>query len=682
MMVAGKSRPEAGGTMHGTERKHERWIWTELIGFDNTHADMGVEEYVDDAGFTPDGICLLLTSVDFVLSHEGYDPAKVLPPDVCARDGHDRNPHRDRQEWTAGQLSELIAHLHARGIKAYLTVFTRFYANKYHHEWLSDHPEALQIVRGLGRANAVNALSRLADGTYFEDYFIRKLVEVLADYGFDGWHGADGWGPLSGPIYRVSIGDDMIAQFTEATKTTLPAVVTRPCDANVAALEARIEWLWRNARHEWIDFWAERWARFWTKAMDALHTTGKSAFINSSWGRAPWEALYRYGVDHRRIAAAGVDGVIVETVAAGLSMDPRPYAADVTRHADFLSMLMLMRAALPDQRLIFLHNTHDTVEEWDAIRHKPTLLEKEIYALSNVHHQRGDGSLRPCADGFLVCLGDGLDDWHWRWLRQRWGLAWSGEPVRALGATLVWSNALIDAQTEDFTRTRGMVAHRLAFELMTEGAPVQCTAGLRDLGGMSGAVLALNHHLLPREQLQNVLAYEGGPVILIGRHADDLPAPDVRIDDRSGPESLSLFMYGAEADAPTIAASNGPALPDDVMTMDEPMGYWDHFEFAPVSPQFVRACAQVIAEVSGAPRLIEQADDVLLMATEQATGRVRVALKNKTRFYARPRVDMRRNVADVEILTEYPSLLVEPHGSEFSVRVPPEGITVVEVEWA
>ena len=155
-------------------------------------------------------------------------------------------------------------------------------------------------------------------------------------------------------------------------------------------------------RHEWIEFHAERWAGFWAKALDALHGAGKRAFINSAWGRAPWEALYRYGIDYRRIVAAGVDGIVVETVAAGLSMDPRPYAADVTRHADFLSMLMLMRAGLPDAKLIFLHNTHDVVEEWDAIRHVPTLLEKEIHALTGVYHHRADGSLRPASDGLLV----------------------------------------------------------------------------------------------------------------------------------------------------------------------------------------------------------------------------------------------------------------------------------------
>jgi hypothetical protein len=384
-------------------------------------------------------------------------------------------------------------------------------------------------------------------------------------------------------------------------------------------------------------------------------------------------------VDHRRIVAAGVDGIIVETVAAGLAMDPRPYAADVTRHDDFLSMLMLMRAGLPDAKLIFLHNTHDTVEEWDAIRHVPTLLEKEIYALNNVFRTEASGP-RPCADGFLVCLGDGLDDTHWSWLRKRWELALSGSPRRSLGAALLWSDALMEAQVEDFTATRGSTVHRLAFELMTAGAPVHSTVDIADLDLDAGAVLALNHHLLPPDQLEAVLAYRDGPLVLIGRDKGELPAPDLRVEDRSGPGSLVCLVYGAEVEeAPVVEPWESPALPEDLMGMDEPAGYWDHFEFGPVSPGFVRACAHVIAEVSGGPRVTEEADAVTVMTTEETSGKLRVALKNSTPYYARPRVDVGCEIASVDILTEYPSLLVRPEGSTFSVRVPPKGVTVVEV---
>lgn len=663
-------------------RPHERWIWTELIGFDATQPDLGVAEYVETAGFTPDGVCLLLTSPDFVLSYERTDDEITLPEDFCARDGHEFNPQRARQAWTNHQLQGLIAELHARGIAAYLTVFTRFYGNRFHHEWLSDHPEACKVFRYHGWAGTLNPLARLSDDSYFEDYFLAQLVRVLDDYGFDGWHGADGWGPHNGPLWQVDLSDDTVGQFVEATGLELPPEVVGPCGHDIERLEVRARWLWRNVRHEWIEFHAERWARFWQKALTKLHGAGKRAFINSAWGRAPWESYYRYGVDYRRIVAAGVDGIVVETVAAGLSMDPRPYAADVTRHADFLSMLMLMRAELPEAKLIFLHNTHDVVEEWDAIRHAPTLLEKEIFSLANVYHHQPDGALRPAADGLLVCLGDGLDEYHWRWLRERWKLAFACRPQRTLGATLVWSHALMAVQTDDFTHTRGWTVHRLAFHLMTEGAPLQATVDIGDLGAVSGAIVVLNYHLLPPEEQARVLAYAGGPIILITRAADDLPQPDVRIDDPSGPLSLSCVVYGAAVEVPEVPSWEPPALPEDLLDMEEPRGYWDHFEFRPVSPGFLRACAKLIVAASGAPRVVEGAGDVLVMGTVEEDGRLRLALKNKTDFYARPQVDVGREIARVDILTEYPSLLVRPQGSRFSVRIPAKGVTVVDVTLA
>ncbi|MBU0609889.1 MAG: hypothetical protein KKI08_18540, partial [Armatimonadetes bacterium] len=375
-------------------RPHERWIWVELIGFDVTQPDHGVQQYLDDAGFVPEVICLLLATPDFVLSHEDREDEFDLPPDVCSRDGHELGRHRQRQVWTNRQLQALIANLQARGVKkVFLTVFTRWYGDQHHHEWLGDHPELFMVFRSLGVAHALNALARLSDGTPFEDIWAEKLVQTLEYYGFDGWQGADGWGPLNGPIFEVDFSDDIVAQFGDhrglvTAPTPLPEVVTTPWDGDVARLNARADWIWRNARQEWIGFYADRWAGFWGKMMAALHAAGKQAVINSSWGRAPFEALYRYGVDVRKIAATGVDGMIVESVAAGLSLDPRPSAADPARHFDFLTMLMLTRACAPDLRLIFLHNVHDICEEWDALRHVPAVLEKEIWSLANVWHTR------------------------------------------------------------------------------------------------------------------------------------------------------------------------------------------------------------------------------------------------------------------------------------------------------
>ena len=645
-------------------RPHERWIWTELIGFDSDRPDLGVSEYLDGTGFVPDAICLMMTSPDFALSHEATDDEVELPPDFCSRDGHELNPQRGRQVWTNTQLRGLIAGLQSRGVAVYVSMFTRFYGNQFHHEWVSDHKEVCQVFRDVGWSSSINCLSRLADGSYFEDIWVSKLVEVMEWYGFDGWHGADGWGPLSGPIYRVSLSDDMVAQFAEGCDLELPAVVTESCEDSPEKLEARAAWLWRHARHEWIEFYAERWAGFWRKAVTALHAAGKKAVINSSWGRAPFESYYRYGIDYRRIADTGVDGMIVETVAAGLCREPCVEETVDRLHDDFLSMLMLIKAAVPDTKLIFLHNVHDVVEQWDAIHHNPTVLEKDIYSLNNVYLTRADGSLTPCATGLLACLGDGVTPEEWRWLGERWALALSDTPRRTLGATLVWSDAAFDRQRDDFTAHRTWFTHRLLFHLMSEGAPVHAAARIEDLDAVTGPILVLNPHLLPEAELEAVLGYEAGAAILIGPEAEGRP--------------LACRMHGAPA--PGLADEECEALPEDVMGIEEPYGYWDHMTFAPVSEGFLKAAAETVRRVAGEVLVDDEA--VSVMATETVEGAVRVALKNGRLFYARPVVDLGRPLESVRVVSPFPSMLVEPDGSTFTVRVPPEGVTVVEVRLA
>ena len=664
-----------------SRRPHERWIWTELIGFDNTRPDLGVSEYIEAAGFTPATICLLIGSPDFILSHDSPAAEVPLPPDFCARDGHERNPHRQRQVWTNYQLRALIAELHVRGVAVYLTVFTRFYGDRFHHEWVSDHREVCMVYRGHGWVSSINCLARLADGGFYEDYFIAKLVETMVYYGFDGWHGADGYGPLSGPLWCVDMSDDMVAQFSEATGLALPEEVGGECGHDVDRLEARAAWLWRHVRHEWIDFYSNRWATFWRKAVAALHGAGKQAVVNSAWGRAPFESLYRYGIDYRKIAATGVDGIVVETAAAGLAMDPRPMAAHESRHYDFLAMLMLIRAYVPDTRLIFLHNAHDVVEQWDAIRHMPTLLEREIYSLANVWHHSAEG-LRPGADGFLVCLGDGLDPDHWRWLRERWALAFAPAPAATLGATLLWSDAAMAAQVADFTATRTWNSHRLLFQLMTLGAVVQSTVRVDQLHAARGPLLVLNPHLLPADELAAVMAYDAAPVVTIGREPGSLPAADLQFSDPLPPDEVQCRVYGASGlRAPDIAALEEPELiPDDLLAVEDESGYWYHMYARRVSPAFLAACVQVINELSGAPVVTDGADAVTLMAVQQAPGVLRLAVKSKIAVYAGPTVDVRHPIRSVSVLTSFPSLRIQPEGTAFRVRVPGKGVTVLDVE--
>jgi hypothetical protein len=664
-----------------TYPQHEQWIWTELIGFDNRQSDLGVGGYLEAAGFVPDAICLLMSSVDFVLLHSGIDQEKPLHRDFCSREGHERNQLRERQVWTDHQLRRLIERLHDHGIAVYLSVFAQVFENRWHQEWACDHQEVRALYASSGRRGGINSLKRLRDGSYYEDYLLRQLLAVLGDYGFDGWHGADGYGPLSGAIYETDFSDDMVAQFSQGRRVSLPDSVMRLCDEDSDRLRERARWIWRNARHEWIEFYADRWAGFWRKMVDGLHGAGKKAVINSAWGRAPFESWYRYGVDYKRIVATGVDGIVVETVAAALTLDSR--CGDASRHFDFLSMLMLIRAYVPETKLIFLHNTHDIVEQWDVLRHGPAVLEKEIYSLANVYHCTAEGTLKRSADGFLACLGDGLSPAEWRWLRERWSLAFGPQPQRALGATLVWSDAAMRSQLDDFTRTRTWTTHRLLFHLMTRGAPVQATVNVNDLSAVTGPLLVLNLHLFPPSEQQRILSYSNGPVIAVGRRAEAVPEPQVHFEDVHGPNQLCCSVYGtSETLSLTIEGSAEEEIPRDLLEVTEPPGYWDHLYFRKVSESFLDACVHVLMEYADCYRVLSDEDDVTVMITQQTQRTLRIAVKSKAHVYRSPQIDLGEQITSLTVLSSFPMVSLQPEGSRFTVKVPPLGVAVVEATLA
>lgn len=662
------------------QRNYERWIWLELIGFDRNQADYGVSEYLDVAGFVPEVICLMLSAVDFVLLHEGLDEETALPPDICAREGHEHNQDRKRQRWTNQDVRGLVAALHACGVEVFVTVFAQYSGDRHHREWASDHPEVLVPYPSLGRKGGLNVLRRLRDGTYFEDFFLRKLLEVLNDYRFDGWHGADGYGPLSGPIYEIDFSDDIVEQFVQARGVALGGDAALECGDDYDKLLARARWIWRNARHEWIEFWTDRWAGFWGKAVAALHGARKKAVINSSWGRAPFESLYRYGIDYKKITATGVDGIVVETVAASLCMDARSDCPDISRHYDFLSMLMLIKAYVPTTRLFFLHTTHDIVEQWDALRHAPTVLEREIHSLPNVFVIDGRGRLRRAADGLLVCLGDGIRRHEWAWLRRRWDHGFAETPRCAVGATLVWSDAALRNQVADFTGTRSWFTHRILSHLMTVGAPIQAVINIRNVAKAEDALLCVNPHLFPPAELDRLFAYENGPVICIGRNSESLPRADFEFAEPCAGERLWCGVYGADGlGAPALGADRGEEMPGDVEEIVDPRGYWEHLVCRPVSLNFLAACAEIVRKLSNSPRVLSGAEEVTVTALEHTDGALRLTVKNHLHVYAIPEIDVGTPIESVRLVTEFPMMPVTSRGTIFTVKVPPKGVVVLDI---
>jgi hypothetical protein len=283
----------------------------------------------------------------------------------------------------------------------------------------------------------------------------------------------------------------------------------------------------------------------------------------------------------------------------------------------------------------------------------------------------------------LVCLGDGIRRDEWAWLREQWSLAFAPAPRRTRGATLVWSDAALRNQLNEFLRARTWFSHRLLSSLMELGAPVQSTVRVESLSKAAGPLLVLNPHLFPADELARVFSYRHGPIVAIGRKVLTMPRPESEFEDVYAPEPLWCGVYGTKLpQRPKIEREGDQPPAVDPLTAPEPLGYWDHLSCRRVSQGFLRACSQTVQKTSGAFAMLAEEDAVTLMAQEQADGKLRLAIKNKRDVYARPQIDLARPIQDIEILTSFPSVLIRPQGSKLSVRVPGKGIVVLEITLA
>ncbi|MCQ6562782.1 hypothetical protein [Paenibacillus mendelii] len=668
---------------------YEKWVWIELIGFDNTESDFGVTAYMNTLGFSPNGISLLLFTPDFVHAHKGMEQEYWLPVETCSYAARPYGKLRNRQEWTNYQLLGLVKELQKHGIDIYCSFFNLFLyridGQGRASEWCAAHPE-LYEMRKTGEAfPVINPLKRLKDGTYYEDLFIRDLTTVMRDYNFDGYHGADGYTSPRLSLAEADYSDDMVGQFIRLSGVELAEGLKEECDGVPQEMEKRGDWIWEFKRMEWIRFYADRWGAFWQKIMPALRKEGKKAVLNSVWTRDPFEALYRYGVDYRLLAASGVDGFVVESVAASCSAG----AGEIEYEpgTEFMAMLMTIKAYVPDMKLICLNAIQDTNEQWDAISHAPTVLERDIFSFSNIYLQDREG-VRRCSSGFVACLGDGISRDSWEWILKRWNLGYKGQPESVIGASFVWSDNGLNGSLEEYPSTRDWPAYKFLMTFIDHGAPLHTMVNVNDLDLASGMICVTGLHLLPEEELTRVLNYRNGPSLLIGKMTERISqaAASAGLNIECKPDQL-VGMVRDRTGAVVQVFSNvhdGDLLHggmDDLLHLNDAKSWVEPLYFSKLSGEFLNRCVQTLAGDSGAPISLRNEEHIRTTTLEIQPGRWRILIRNLHMNYKTAHLDVGRAIAKVSVLTDFPGIPIFPVGSEFSLYVPGRGMVIVEIEF-
>lgn len=660
---------------------YQKWLWIELIGFDNVAKDFGVGHFIKNTGFVPEAISFLFASADFVHSHSGVDKEWVFPDEFCSYAARPTSPERKRQPWTNRQLKGLIDQLHKHGVAVYCSFFDFFVGEEGRGRWAYQYREIREVGISGTVYSQVHPLKRFNDGTFYEDLFVEKLKEVLHDYGFDGLHGADGYTSGRRPLNDVDFTDDMIGQFLAHSDVTLPTEFKGEIDSKSDLFTKRGQWVWEHRREEWIRFHVDRWTTFWRKVIDGVHGQRKKVVFNTAWTRDPFEAIYRYGIDYRRITDLGVDGFIVEAVASAIAMEPGLSDEHTKFYYNALAMILLIKAHCPEALLLPFTQIHDTTEQYDALRHIPTFVEREICQVANLYVVDQNGQLTRCSSGPMCCLSDSVAAHEWAWLEKRWDLGFMDQPQKVLGATLVYSSTAIDNQIGEYIRHSSWTIHKWLYELLLAGAPVAAAVPIEYLDQVEGPILVLNPDLLPDHELAKVTDYKKGEAFFIGTTISSISkASTLKFSDPVN-RTVSCSVLNTPA-GPHVAVEEGNEVIHSPTPLgSDPASWTESLAFVPVSLGFVKACAGLIRSKSNVPLVVsEHVNDIKITTLALSATRWRLLIGSDSFYYQTPVIKMPRAIVGLEVRSAFPGVPVRFSEDTFRVRIPGRGMVVLDLE--
>ena len=637
----------------------EIFCWMPLTGFDKDLPDKGVSTLISRAGYAPHGVCLFVFHPDIVHQHDGMASEKILPPDNCSYYANPYNEERRRQEWTNYDLRDLAGKLREENIECFISIMGTELGNRFHDEWIYSHPEIKTTFAGGNYG--IHPLKRFSDGTYYEDFFADRVCEVMEDYGFTGLHVSDGFCPQPGPIYDGDYSYDFLDQFLSHTKIKVPDYIVENREDTEENVFARREYIWKNHRAEWMRFYAFRWGQFWKKLCDRLHAIGKKVFVLGMYCTDPFVTLYTNGIDLRKISEAGVD-YLMPNMHANTSMiaHRRPW-----RYYEWANMMSLTDVFAPKSKKLNMLSVKDAAEQWDMLHHAPMLLDRDISFLTSYMRYTGDEKLRRCLDGYNICLADGIYDEEWKWLRERFEVAFEEIPEKVLTPTLVWSDAAFDRHLDEYVKNRRWSTHKFIYEVNKAGAHCATIARVEDLADECGDLFVPNFDLFSEEEREKLINYTGGALIATAeaesfdKEKYDL---DFYCEDKNSPYPMCVFVRNAELERKDelyaiSEEDDGQGEIIDPENCRELINTLNEFmPYQKVSSGIIKVLAALLKR----PFADIVSSDYPIIPMQMRDGRIRLyAMNDDILHYGHANITVARDLEKVENISRFPLLPVK-----------------------
>ena len=543
-------------------------------------------------------------------------------------------------------------------------------------------------------------LKRFADGSYYEDFFAKRLVETLVDYDMAGVHLSDGFCP-AGHIYKLDYSTDMVCQFTDHTGIALPAEITDTLgDDSAEAAKARQSVLWGEYRREWIAFYEWRWAGFFKKVCDAVHAVGKEVWILGMYCTDPFETKYIYGFDSKAVMDAGVDCMTANILPSSVYFEQPHFPYYFHRmHMD----LPLLRTQVGDEnKVLSMVSIHDASEEWTMIDHAPVRVERDVYTMTSYASVNKNGA-RQVADGVFICLGDGVERQKWDFIKRRLDIGFSTDTVRPRSPLMLWSDTANDKMIDAYINTRRTTPHKQSFEIFKAGTPFSGAVRSELIDKVDTVLFVPNFDMLSSKEREALAAYKYPWVATVpaGYDMGELK-PAALYTDRYSDYPMSVLSFGFEPKGELSAEIEKLLSVDDGRASDGDLPerfihpLIEELPFRKLSDGFIKTCALLLKDATRSQTGLSCSHPVMIQ--ELRDGVERIYFYNKyDNAYINVVVDSEYTVESAEIVSDFPVLPVKFVDAEeksgyfdyskasserkhFQIRIAPDGLTIVDIK--